>query len=118
MGSRYDYVVNIVNQKVYKTHKRRGIGQYPIFSKPPYFSSKKHTKVALKVKVWAQKALFLCHLCSISRALIKKAQHTNLCPDTYYQETPKVPPMNMPSGHIWISNTGSQVWYFLLAPIY
>ena len=36
----------------------------------------------------------------------------------YHQETQKVPPLNMPSGHIWISNTGCQAWYFLLAPIY
>ena len=32
-------------------YKRRGIGQYPIFSRMPYFSSKKHMTVALKVDV-------------------------------------------------------------------
>ena len=38
-------------------YKRRGIGQYPIFSRTPYFSAKKHT-VFLKVEVLGQKGSF------------------------------------------------------------
>ena len=93
-------------------NKRRGIGQYPKFSRTHYFSAKKHTKGVLKVEVWAKKALFLCHLCSLLREPIKKAQHTNLTRDTYYQETPKVPPLNMSSGRIWVTYAQCQAWYF------
>ena len=39
-------------------NKRRGIDQYPIFSRTPYFSAKKHTTVVLKVEVWGQKGSF------------------------------------------------------------
>ena len=39
-------------------NKRRGIGQYPIFSRTPYFSAKKHTTVFLKVEVLGQKGSF------------------------------------------------------------
>ena len=39
-------------------YKRRGIDQYPIFSRIPYFSAKKHTTVVLKLEVLGQKGLF------------------------------------------------------------
>ena len=35
----------------YDINKRRGIGQYPIFSRTPYFSVKKHATFVLKVEV-------------------------------------------------------------------
>ena len=61
-------------------------------------------------EVWA-KRLALSYLQPIN----KKGQHTNLPPDTYYQETPKVPPLNsMPSCCTGISNTQCQARYFLL----
>ena len=42
----------------YISYKRRGNGQYPIFSRTPYFSAKKHTTVVLKVEVLGQKGAF------------------------------------------------------------
>ena len=38
-------------------------------------------------------------------------------PKNLIQETPKVPPLNMPSRRIWITYAHCQAWYFLLAPL-
>ena len=42
----------------------------------------------------------------------KKPQHTDLPPDTYCQETPKVLPLHIPSGHILVTTKGCQARYF------
>ena len=39
---------------------------------------------------------------------LKKTQHTNLPPDTYFQDTHKVLPLNMPFGRILVTTRGCQ----------
>ena len=49
---------NLDKKPAYITNKRRGIGQYPIFSRAPYLYAKKHTTFVIKVEVWGKRLFF------------------------------------------------------------
>ena len=68
----------------YTHFKRRGIGQYPIFSRTPYFYAKKHTTFVIKVEVLGKRLFSLLSMQPIKSTNPKKLRiqtwsrtHTN-----------------------------------------
>ena len=102
----------------YKCYKRRGIGQYPIFSRTPYFSGEKHTTVVLKVEALGQKGSFSLSSMQPIKDTNPKKLNIQILSMThmYCQETPKIPSLNMPSRHIWVTYAQCQACLLYTSP--